>query len=146
MVPCLNLNLDNTKPMCKPELQRSLLSALIVAGALLVASIALANDLDVPVLEQGGGGQAANCWSATVSGLKASGDGFLAVRSGPGSQYRKIDELHNGEIVDVFESRGHWAGVVYRTPNTTCHSTKTRPVPYDKKGWIRSDWLKDVAG
>lgn len=126
---------------------------LLIAGTITTSSVILAtavaahaNDLDVPVLEQGGDGQAANCWSAMVSGLKADGDGFLAVRSGPGSQYPKIDELHNGEIVIVFQNRGKWVGVVYRTPNATCHSTKTHPVPYEKKGWIRTDWLKDVAG
>jgi hypothetical protein len=126
---------------------------LLIAGTITTSSAILAtavaahaNDLDVPVLEQGGDGQAANCWSAMVSGLKADGDGFLAVRSGPGSQYPKIDELHNGEIVIVFQNRCKWAGVVYRTPNATCHSTKTHPVPYEKKGWIRTDWLKDVAG
>ena len=126
---------------------------LLIAGTITTSSAILAtavaahaNDLDVPVLEQGGDGQAANWWSAMVSGLKADGDGFLAVRSGPGSQYPKIDELLNGEIVIVFQNRDKWAGVVYRTPNATCHSTKTHPVPYEKKGWIRTDWLKDVAG
>jgi hypothetical protein len=81
-----------------------------------------------------------------VSGLKANGNGFLAVRSGLGRQYRKIDELHNRVIVMVFDRRGKWACVVYRTSNATCHSTKTHPVPYRKKGWIRTDWLKDLAG
>jgi hypothetical protein len=127
-------------------LQRSLFSTLIVAGTLTVTRIALANDLDVPVLEEGGDGQAANCASSMVSGLKADGDGFLAVRSGPGSQYRKIDELHNGEIVIVFDNRGKWAGVVYRTSNVECSSTETHPVTYKKRGWVHTDWLKDVAG
>ena len=50
-------------------------------------------DLDVPITEEGGDGQMANCSSSTVYGLEAGEDGFLAVRSGPGTQYRKIDEL-----------------------------------------------------
>ncbi len=127
-------------------MQRSLFSTLIIAGAFSVTSIASANDLDVPVLEQGGDGQAANCASSVVSGLKADGDRFLAVRSGPGSQYRKIDELHSGEIVIVFENRGEWAGIVYRTSKVNCASTKTHPVTYKKKGWVRTKWLKDFAG
>ena len=103
-------------------------------------------ELDVPVLEQGGDGQMANCASSMVTGLKAYGDGFLAVRSGPGSEYRKIDELHNGDVVLVFEQRGEWAGVVYRTANVTCSSTKTHAVTYKNKGWVHTNWLKDIAG
>lgn len=59
------------------SMQRSLFSTLIVAGALSVTSIALANDLDVPVTEEAGDGEIANCASAMVSGLKANRDGFL---------------------------------------------------------------------
>ncbi|MGH6848414.1 MAG: SH3 domain-containing protein [Methylocella sp.] len=127
-------------------MQRSLFSTLIVAGALSVTSIALANDLDVPVLEEGGDGDTANCSSSMVSGLKANGDGFLAVRSGPGSRYRKIDELHDGEIVIVFDGHGKWLGVVYRTPNVPCHSTKTHPLTYEKRGWVHTKWLIPFAG
>jgi hypothetical protein len=74
------------------RIQRFLFSIMTIAGAFSATSVVSANDLGVPVLEQCGDGQAANCWSAMVSGLKADGDGFLAVRSGPGSKYRKIDE------------------------------------------------------
>lgn len=102
--------------------------------------------LDVPVMEQGGDGQMANCMSSRVTGLKAGGDGFLAVRSGPGTKYRKIDELRNGDEVIVFDVRGKWAGVVYGTSNVACSSTKTRPVPYDRKGWVHTKWLQEVAG
>lgn len=89
----------------------------------------------------------ANCASAMVSGLKASGDGFLAVRSGPGSQYRKIDELHEGETVLDFDLHGKWAGIVYRSPNAHCHSisTKRHPVTYEKKGSVHTKWLKPVT-
>ena len=103
-------------------------------------------DLDVPITEEGGDGQMANCSSSTVYGLKADGDGFLGVRSGPGTQYRKIDELYNGDVVSVFEARGKWAGVVYRTEIVDCASTGTRPVPYENKGWVHTKWLKDLAG
>lgn len=102
--------------------------------------------LDVPVMEQGGDGQIANCMSSRVAGLKAGGDGFLAVRSGPGTKYRKIDELRNGDEVIVFDVRGKWAGVVYGTSNVACSSTKTRPVPYGRKGWVHTNWLQEVAG
>jgi hypothetical protein len=105
-----------------------------------------ANQLDVPVIEQGGDGQVANCGSSMVSGLKATEDGFLAVRSGPGSQYRQLDQLHNGDVVTDFEHRGEWVGIVYGTPDVHCSSTKTQPVPYDRKGWVHQKWLKWIAG
>lgn len=102
--------------------------------------------LDVPIMEQAGDGQMANCASSIVAGLKAGGDGFLAVRSGPGAEYRKLDELHNGDVVFVFEMRGKWAGVAYRTETVSCSSTKARAITYEKKGWVHSNWLKDLAG
>jgi hypothetical protein len=104
------------------------------------------NNLDVPILEAGGDGQMASCSSSTVYGLKSGGDGFLAIRSGPGTEYRKIGELYNGDVVFVFEARGKWAGVVYRTENVTCASTVSRPVPYENKGWVHTKWLKELAG
>ena len=99
---------------------------------------------DVPIVEQGGDGQMANCASSKVAGLKPGS--MLSVRSGPGTQYRKIAELKAGEVVFVYAVEGSWAGVVYRTSNVTCASTTTRPVPYDNKGWVHTDWLKELAG
>ena len=37
--------------------------------------------------------------NGVVEGLDPSGDGFLAVRSEPGSKYREIDRLYNGAQV-----------------------------------------------
>lgn len=128
-------------------MQRHLIAGLVAASALSIIGFELAAaNLDVPVMEQGGDGQAANCATSAVSGLKPGGDGFLAVRSGPGSQFRKLDELHNGDVVVVFENRGDWAGIVYRTPNFECSSTKTRAVRYKNKGWVHSRWLRPLAG
>ena len=100
--------------------------------------------LDVPIVEEGGDGQMANCASSEVAGLKPGGT--LSIRSGPGTRYRKIGELKNGEIVFVYVREGSWAGVVYRTSNVACVSTATRPVPHDNKGWVHTGWLRDLAG
>lgn len=122
-------------------------SSMVVAACLLTLSLpALAAKLDVPVMEQRGDGQMANCTGSVVAGLDPRGDGFLAVRSGPGTQYRKIGELHNGDEVTVFDQKGDWAGIVWSEPSVTCSSTKTRPVPYRNKGWVHRKWLKHVAG
>ena len=117
-----------------------------VTLALSTATLSRAASLDVPVREIGGDGQAANCATSSVAGLKASGDGFLAVRTGPGGQYRKIDELHNGDNVVVFEQRGGWAGVVYKTAKVTCSATRTRTLKYGKMGWVSMRWLQALAG
>lgn len=129
-------------PRCCPTGKKTF--ALTLAGP--TKAVGTTKDLDVPIMEYGGDGQAANCASSVVTGLKASGDGFLAVRSGPGSRYRKLDELHNGEVVIVYEVRGKWAGVVYRTKATTCSATKTHPITYERKGWVHTNWLRQLAG
>jgi len=118
----------------------------LIAAAVLFASIALADNLDVPIIEKGGDGQASNCSASMVSGLKPGPDGFLAVRSGPGSQYRKLAELRNGEIVNVFAAQGHWVGVVYRTANIRCDARRDRPVTHPNKGWVHEKWLQPYAG
>lgn len=98
--------------------------------------------LKVPILERGEPDDLPTCASSAVVGVK----NFLAVRSGPGSKYEKIDELQNGEIVYVFDNRGKWAGVVFRTDDVECSAKKTRKVPYERKGWVHKDWLEDLAG
>lgn len=47
-----------------------------------------------------------------VSGIsnynRATGSGFLAVRSGPGSDYTQIGEVYLGDWNLVFEKHGNW--------------------------------------
>lgn len=42
----------------------------------------------------------------------ASGNGFLAVRTGPGSGYQQTGELYRGDEVLVYDRRGKWYGVM----------------------------------
>ncbi|MGH0331193.1 hypothetical protein NKZ36_22885, partial [Sinorhizobium meliloti] len=51
--------------------------------------------------------------NGVIEGLDPSGDGFLAVRSGPDSKYAEIDRLYNGEEVYLCTTKGKWLGVVY---------------------------------
>jgi hypothetical protein len=111
-----------------------------------IATPVLSNELDVEITETGGDGQIATCVSSRVGGLDPNGDGFLAIRSGPGTQYRKTGELHNGEVVYIYEQRGQWAGVVYRTDREGCSATQTRTVTHPNRGWVHSNWLRDLAG
>ncbi|WP_183665079.1 SH3 domain-containing protein [Phyllobacterium trifolii] len=91
-----------------------------------------ARALDIPFSDKGGDGQAAWCASSTVTGVDPKGDGFLAVRAGPGIKYRKLDEIHNGDIVSSCDSRGSWVAIVYG--------------PSKRKGWVNGKFLKDLAG
>lgn len=117
---------------------------------LVIPGSAMAQNLDFPILEHGSDGQAASCFTSVVSGLKKGGDGFLAVRSGPGTQYMKIDEIHNGDVVTVYDTKGKWFGVMYGRAQGMCNFVgvgKKRPLDYPgKKGWVHSNWLKDLAG
>ena len=38
----------------------------------------------------------------------ANGNGFLAVRSGPGSGYGQVGELYLGDEIAVWDRRGNW--------------------------------------
>lgn len=125
-------------------MRKSVVATLVAAATL--PTVVLAKDLDVPIHVQGGDGQAATCATSRVSGLNPNGDNFLAVRSGPAEKYRELDELHNDEVVTVYEVIGKWAGVVYRTTNPDCYSARTRPISLPRKGWISTKWLVDVAG
>jgi hypothetical protein len=86
-------------------------------------------DVDFAVFEDA---QAAGCAGSIVSGLDPNGDGFLAVRTGPGSNFAKIDELHNGDMVRTCAMNERWVGVYYGQPR--------------RKGWVHSNWLVDGAG
>ena len=133
-------------------MRKSYLSTLIAAGLLTLTLPALANELDVPIIERGDYDDVPDaevqeilptCLISAVAGLSA--DGFLAVRSGPGAQYRKLAELHNGDIVYVFERKGEWRGIAYDTDRSfQCLSPKTRPVTYRNKGWVHGKWIKDL--
>ena len=93
------------------------------------ASAAQQLDVDFHILEDA---QAASCAASVVAGLDPNGDGFLAVRAGPGTGYRKIDELHNGNMVRTCAAYGAWVGVYYDQPR--------------RKGWVHGTWLVDGAG
>lgn len=120
---------------------KRILTALVLS---VLPVTAQANNLDVPIIEN----PYRDCQAAwysigQVHGLKAGGDGFLAVRSGPGSNYRKLDEIHNGDRVEIFEAKGSWFGVVYRDSGERypC-STTPRHLPYKYKGWVHKNWIK----
>lgn len=116
--------------------------------ALTVSTQALASRLNVPVMERADD-DFDTCALGRVVGLKADGDGFLAVRSGPGTDYRKLDELHNEDLVWMFEQREGWIGIVYGIGDAmNCSAIEEdREVPHEgRKGWVHENWVEIVAG
>ena len=119
--------------------------------AALVAGPAAAQPVEVPVIEMAGDGEAATCSGSVVAGLDPQGDGFLAVRSGPGTGYGMIDRLHNGDQVAVFGARGDWLGVSYGTrrdewPDLCANSGPARALKGSQQGWVHRNWLRHTAG
>src|SRR5690606_33871227 len=71
----------------------------------------------------------------------ATGAGFLAVRSGPGSSFQQIGELYLGDRVSVWDKRGNWLAI-------TCMSGRCTS-PYwgqpSPQGWANKNYLR-IAG
>ena len=108
---------------------------------------ALAQQLEVPIMVHKAD-DLDTCTLYGVTGLKLDGDNFLAVRTGPGTEFRKIDEVYNGDQLFGVDTRGNWVGVVYGSEAITC-SPVDRSKIYDgpgRKGWVYGKYLKPLAG
>ena len=86
-----------------------------------------------------------------VRGLDPNGDGFLAVRTGPGTGYPMIGRLHEGDGVHFCDQRDNWIGIVYGEPGQDCQANPILPLrqPYRgpcKSGWAHRHWLVLLAG
>ncbi len=89
--------------------------------------------------------------NGVVAGLDPAGDGFLAVRSGPGARRPELDRLYNGEGVYVCAEKGSWLGIVYTRNGRDCNVTSPWPVsqPYTgpcRSGWVHKNWIEITAG
>ena len=72
-------------------------------------------------------------------------DGFLSIRSGPGSDFKAVRKLKRLAIVEVDDSerRGHWVRAVnaYRTVSTEGRSVYPKELPV--QGWVHDGYLCD---
>lgn len=127
--------------------QQNLFRSFFLAIALSFAGASAAQHLDVEIIERADG-DFDTCALGQVSGLKADGDGFLAVRSGPGSGFAQIGELRNGDRVWLYDANDGWHGIVFDVEEVTCDPiTQDRPVETDgKKGWVFGKWIELLAG
>lgn len=129
--------------------------ASIICLSICAASLA-AEDDSIPIVIGGNDVMDACPSVGAVKGLKIKGDGFLSVRSGPGSQFLERDRLLEGALFYMCDEKnsggGTWIGIVYSKKNTsTCGVTSAieKVSVYKgpcKWGWINSKWVKVVAG
>lgn len=119
------------------------------AMALLAAAAAAEPPASTPVGDIGAG---AACESiGEVVGLKAGGDGFLAVREGPGTGHAPVDRLGSGRRVRLCRSEGRWVSVMYPLPGS---GMRCEPESADirryrgpcNSGWVHWNWIRIVAG
>jgi hypothetical protein len=105
--------------------------------------------LDVPIIIRAS--DTASCGSGVVTGLDPLGDGFLAVKSGPGLRFRRLDKLFNGQSVYICEDRGEWLGIVYPDDEKCGVGSKAWDVTdaYTgpcNSGWVHRRWIRATAG
>jgi hypothetical protein len=90
-----------------------------------------------------------------VRGLDPQGgDGFLAVRAGPSSDYAMLDKVYNGDLLNICDqsgSNGNWLGVVYSHDSRDCGvgTPWPRQAAYTgpcSSGWVYRKFVADYAG
>ena len=110
------------------------------------------SDRSVPVMIKGDGIFDACGEVHEVHGLKPNRDNFLAVRSGPGTQYTILGKLNNGDRLWICEDpEGNWLGVVEKLESTECNVTmkENGARPYDgpcMSGWVHRSFTQLIAG
>ena len=89
--------------------------------------------------------------TGVARGLDPRGDGFLAVKAGPGLRYKRIDRLYNGDQVYICGISGRWFAIVYTRDRTDCNVSTpwARSMAYTgpcRSGWAHKRWIKPIAG
>ena len=79
--------------------------------------------------------QAAERLGCQVHGLNPRGDGFLAIRTGPGANHRQIGSLYNGDFAYLDRGcGGNW-----------CHADsfeRSNGQRLNFSGWIHKRWCR----
>jgi hypothetical protein len=126
-----------------------ILAALVLAC---LPAATIARQQHVPVIA-GQGPEFDACGTVgVVRGLDPQGgDGFLAVRAGPGSGYAMLDKVYNGYLLNICDDRGQWLGVVYSHETQDCGvgTPWPRARAYTgpcRSGWVFRKYVTDYAG
>jgi hypothetical protein len=134
---------------------RSFLMLGVLAAAVVSVTPALSQEPGkrprVPVVIGGNYDWDACGGSGVIAGLDPAGDGFLAVRSGPGAKHAELDRLYNGEEVYLCADSGRWIGIVYTRRGRSCNVSSPWPVRQAytgpcKSGWVHQNWVRQTAG
>jgi hypothetical protein len=134
----------------------SLVFTTAAAVALLAAALAQAAPREVPVIV-GEESELDACTSwAKVEGLNPKGDGFLAVRVGPGTRHAMRDRLREGDefFICNYSRDDKWLAIVYpgkgqNAADCGVSSPMPKPVAYRgpcRWGWVHEKWVKFLAG
>ncbi|MEM9496799.1 MAG: hypothetical protein AAGA28_02680 [Pseudomonadota bacterium] len=101
---------------------------LILRGAILAGTLAVCPAL----VSAGDDPYAAGC---LLTKLDPNGDGFLSVRTGPGSGYQEIARVNNGDALyfDTRECQGKWC----RARGASVKKRET-----DLQGWFYTAWCE----
>ena len=128
--------------------RNAIFAALALACLPLVAS---AQQRSVPVIAGQDPGYDACGTVGVVRGLNPRGDGFLAVRAGPSSNYAMLDKVYNGYLLNICDQSGSWLGVVYSHETMDCGVSTPWPRAAAYRGpcswgWVHRKYVGDYAG
>lgn len=73
--------------------------------------------------------------------VNSPGDGFLNLRTGPGSGYQIVQRMSHGSLVDVLESKGGWSRVRHQANGAEGWAFDRYLVPQEGrrvKRWVNS--------
>ena len=131
-------------------------TGILAALALVCLPLATtAQQRHVPVIAGQNPGYDACGTVGVVRGLDPQGgDGFLAVRAGPSSDYAMLDKVYNGYLLNICDqsgSNGNWLGVVYSHDSQDCGvgTPWPRAGAYTgpcSSGWVYRKFVADYAG
>jgi hypothetical protein len=110
----------------------------------------------VPVIIEHSPEGYAPCAYGVVHNLDPKGDGFLAVKAGPGLQYERIDKLYNGKQVIICGDKGPWYAIVYTKTRQrddamrycNVEENRVKTLPYTgpcRSGWAHQRWIKQIS-
>lgn len=90
------------------------------------------------------------CYYGRVHGLDPQGEGFLAVKTGPGLSYERLDKLKNGEVVWICGEKGEWYAIVYSRVGRNCNVEEnwSKTLPYRgpcRSGWAHKRWIEPIS-
>jgi SH3-like domain-containing protein len=73
----------------------------------------------------------------------------LIVRSGPGKQFQKIDQLEGGAVVYTCDEHADWLKIYYATgpcSEVVPQGLDAKKAQMCKSGWVNRKWIEIISG